>query len=73
MNNAWPRLTIFKACQGTDHLISVISKTLFPLQENTPGQQNWSENSKGCRVELNSGNENGGMTRQQILYEYCMP
>lgn len=44
MNNAWPRLTIFKACEGTVHLISVISKTLFPLQEKTPGQRNCSRN-----------------------------
>lgn len=64
MNNAWPRPTIFKACEGTDHLISVISKTFFPLQEKTPGQQNWSKNSKGCRVELKSGNKNEGMIRQ---------
>lgn len=67
MNNEWPKLAIFKACEGTDHLVSVISKTLFPLQEKTPGQQNWSENSQDCRVELNSGNENEGMIRQQIL------
>lgn len=36
MNNALPRLTIFKDCGGTDHLILVISKTLFPLQQNWP-------------------------------------
>jgi len=45
MKNTLPRVAISKDCGGIDNLILVIGKTLFPLQQKTPGKQNWSKNS----------------------------